>query len=460
MSGTDPADRRAAGDPAADPPPDPPVSAPPPVSPRPPAAPDAPRPPIGPTAEPTPDPPARLRACAGFGRFWAASSVSSFGDYVSIVAIGVLVVQVLHEQAAGVGLVNAARWVPYLVLGFVVGALVERSRRRPLLVVSDLGRGVLLGAVPVLALLGRLDLGALAALMVGFGLLSLVGDAAFQSFLPRLVPARLLTAANARLDQSDAVGQTAGPALGGGLVAVVGAPVAVLVDAVSYLASGLLLLTLRTVEPPGRRLTLRGVPADIAEGLRWIYRHPMLRPNALGTHGWFLCTAVTGAVLAPFALDTLGLGVTGFGLVVALAGVGGLAGALVSTRLGARWGVGPVIIGCRAVTALAWAVAALSPTGGPGWVVLGGAQLLVGLSMGAENANEMAYRQTITPDHLQGRVNSAIRSINRAMIVLGAPIGGLFADAVGYRVALGVAAGGFLLVAVGMAASRFRTARL
>jgi MFS family permease len=119
-----------------------------------------------------------------------------------------------------------------------------------------------------------------------------------------------------------------------------------------------------------------------------------------------------------------------------------------------------VIIGCRSVTALAWAVAALSPTGGPGWVVLGGAQLLVGLSMGAENANEMAYRQTITPDNLQGRVNSAIRSINRAMIVLGAPIGGLFADAVGYRVALGVAAGGFLLVAVGMAASRFRTARL
>src|ERR1700759_4152094 len=98
--------------------------------------------------------------------------------------------------------------------------------------------------------------------------------------------------------------------------------------------------------------------------------------------------------------------------------------------------MGPVVIACRAVTALAWAIAALSPAGGPGWLVLGGAQLLLGLSMGAENANEMAYRQTVTPDRLQGRVNSAIRSINRGMIVIGAPLGGILADAVGFRVAL------------------------
>jgi MFS family permease len=401
-------------------------------------------------------PPARLGDCAGFGRFWTASSVSDLGSYVSTVAIGVLVVEVLHEGAAGVGLVNAARWLPYLVLGLVIGALVERRRRRPLLVASDLGRGVLLLAVPALALVGRLDLAALAAIMVAFGTLSLVGDTAFQSFLPRLVPPPLLTAANARLDQSGAVAQTSGPALGGGLVSLVGAPGAILVDAVSYLASGFLLLTLPATEPPGRRISLREVPADVVEGVRWIYRHPVLRPLALGTHGWFLCSAVTGAVLAPFALDTLHLGATGFGLVVAVAGVGGLAGALVATRLERRFGAGPVIIGCRAATAVSWAIAAV----GPGWAALAGAQLLLGLSMGASNASEMGYRQAVAPDRLQGRVNSVIRSINRAMIVLGAPVGGLVADAVGHRVALGAAAGGFLVVAVGTAVSGARTARI
>jgi MFS family permease len=398
----------------------------------------------------------RLAGLPGFGRFWLASSVSDVGSYVSTVAIGVLVVQDLHEQAAGVGLVNAARWLPYLVLGLVIGALLERRRRRPLLVAADLGRGVLLVAVPVLALVGRLDLAALAALMVVFGALSLVGDTAFQSFLPRLAPPHLVTAANARLDQSGAVAQTSGPALGGGLVSLVGAPGAIVVDAASYLASGFLLLTLPTTEPAGQRIALREVPVDVVEGLRWVYRHPTLRPLALGTHGWFLCWAVTGAVLAPFALDTLGLGAAGFGLVVAAAGVGGLAGALAATRLGARWGAGHVVIACHAATAVSWAIAAFSP----GWVALAGAQLLLGLSMGAENANSMGYRQAVTPDRLQARTNSVIRSVNRAMIVLGAPLGGLVADAVGYRVALGAAAGGFLLVAVGMAASRVRTARV
>jgi MFS family permease len=401
-------------------------------------------------------PPVRLGACPGFGRFWAASAVSDLGSYVSTVAIGVLVVEVLHERAAGVGLVNAARWLPYLVLGLVIGALVERRRRRPLLVAADLGRGVLLVAVPVLAVVDRLDLGALAAIMVGFGALSLVGDTAFQSFVPRLVPPPLLTAANARLDQSAAVGQTSGPALGGALVSLVGAPGAILVDAVSYLASGFLLLSLPAAEPAGRRISLREVPADVVQGLRWIYRHPTMRSMALSTHGWFLCSAVTGAVLAPFALDTLGLDAAGFGLVLAVAGVGGLAGALAATRLGRRFGAGPVIIVCRAATAASWAIAAVSP----GWAALAGAQLLLGLSMGASNANEMGYRQVVTPDGLQGRVNSVIRSINRAMIVLGAPVGGLVADAVGHRVALGAAAGGFLLVAAGMAVSGARTARI
>jgi hypothetical protein len=104
----------------------------------------------------------------------------------------------------------------------LAGVLVERSRRRPLLVATDLGRGLLLVAVPLLALAHRLSL---PVLMAVFGLMSLVGDAAAQSFLPRAVPAHLLTAANARLDQSDAVAQTCGPALAGGLISVLGAPV-------------------------------------------------------------------------------------------------------------------------------------------------------------------------------------------------------------------------------------------
>jgi MFS family permease len=132
--------------------------------------------------------PARLRDCPGFGRLWTAATISGFGSYVTTLAIQVLIVVTLHEGATGVGLVSSTRWLPYLLFGLVAGVLVERSPRRPLLIATDLGRGLLLIAVPLLALTHKLSLVVLMAFMAVFGLLSLLGDAAFQSFLPRLAP--------------------------------------------------------------------------------------------------------------------------------------------------------------------------------------------------------------------------------------------------------------------------------
>ncbi|MQA81797.1 MAG: MFS transporter [Streptosporangiales bacterium] len=220
----------------------------------------------------------RLGDCPGYWRAWTAWTVSEFGTYVTTLAIQVLVVLTLHGGAAEVGLVNAARWVPYLVFGVVAGVLIDRVRRRPVLVVSDLGRGALLLAVPVLAFVHRLELVWLLVVMAVFGAMSLLGDAAAQAFVPRLVPPSLLTSAHARLDQSAAVAQTSGPALAGGLVSLVGAPLAVLVDAVSYLVSGLLLWRVRVEESAPRRVSLRGVPGEAVEGLAWVYRHATLRP--------------------------------------------------------------------------------------------------------------------------------------------------------------------------------------
>jgi MFS family permease len=245
------------------------------------------------------------------------------------------VVFTLHAGAAGVGLVSAARWLPYLLFGLVAGVLVDRSRRRPLLVITDLFRGLLLVAVPVLAMIHHLSLVVLMLFMAAFGLMSLLNDAASQSFLPRLVPANQLTSANARLDQSGAVAQSSGPAIGGGLVSLLTAPWAVLFDAVSYVASGLLLLRIPVSEPPRRPVSLQGVRREALEGLRWIYKHATLRPLALSTHGWFLCFAVAGTVLPLFVLRTLGISAFGYGVALSVAGVGALVGSLAATRLAA-----------------------------------------------------------------------------------------------------------------------------
>lgn len=404
---------------------------------------------------------ASLRECPGYGRFWAASTTSGFGTYVTTLALQVLVVVTLHGSAADVGVVNAARWLPYLLLGLVVGVLVDRRRRRPVLVGTDIGRGILLGAVPVLAATGTLRLPVLAGFMVVFGAMSLVHDAAFQSFLPRLVPPALLAHGNARLDQSDAVAQTSGPALGGGLVAALGAPLAVLVDALSYVISGVLLATIAVEEPVPADAGERDLGRELREGLSWVYRHRMLRALALGTHGWFACFGIVGAVFAPYALRTLHLGAFGLGVVLACAGVGGLAGSLAAPGLGQRFGAGRTVVTAHLLMPVSVALMAAAPGGGhlSGWLAVGTGQLMLGLGMGAMNANEMGYRQAVTPDRLQGRSNATMRSINRAMLVVAGPLGGLLGDAAGYRAALWTAAGGFLLVAVGLTVSPVRSAR-
>ena len=398
-------------------------------------------------------------AQGGFLRFWTAETVSGFGSAVTTIALQVLVLETLDGTAGDVGLLNGARWLPYLVLGLVVGALVDRRRRRPVLVVTDLGRAVLLGAIPLLWVVDRLTLPVLLGFMVVFGTLSLFSDAASQSILPRLVERRHLLSANARLDQSSAVAQTSGPVIGGALVTVLGAPVAVLVDAVSYLVSGVLVATVKvteTVSPRGEGLGMR---REIGDGLRWIYRHPVLAPLAVSTHGWFLFNSMLGTVFVPFVLQGLDLSAFQLGLTLAAAGVGGLVGSLLSTRLGLRYGAGRTVLASRFAQPVAWAVIALASQSPYVVGVLALGQFLYGFTLGAENANEMGYWQAVTPDELQGRTNATRRSINRAMIVVGAPLGGFLADAVGYRPVFWVGVVGFLVVTTGLALSPFRDVR-
>lgn len=412
----------------------------------------------------------QLGAHPAFTRLWTASSISDVGTFVTTVALQVLVIRTLNGSAFDLGLVNAGRWVSYLLFGLLAGALVDRVRRRPVLIWTDLGRGVLLAAVPVLSLTSRLSIGLLVLLIGLFGLLSLLNDAASQSYLPRLVPRSLLTAANVRLQQSAAIGQSAGPLVGGVLVGALGAPLAIVVDALSYLVSGVLIARIESSEPrsAAARLSLRALRQEIAAGVRYVYQHPRLRPMALGGHAWFLVNGMLSTVYAAFALDVLRLPAFQLGVTLALTGVGGVVGTAASTLAGRRFGIGAVIVGSRALHAVAFAVIAVAPAlstgrGGAGglWLTTataGAGQLVFGFGLGLEGPLEMAYRQSITPDAMQGRMNTTMRSVNRAAVVVGAPLGGLVGDAIGYRATLALGVIGFTLVSLAIGMSRLRSA--
>lgn len=405
------------------------------------------------------EPAARLRHDPGFRRFWAASTISDFGTSITSVALAVIIVSDLGGTAADVGLVQGATVAPYLVVGLFVGVLADRVRRKPLLVATDLGRAVVLAGVPLLAAVGTLTVPVLAALMAVFGLLSVLNAAAQQSFLPRLLPRNRLHRANTRLEQSSAAAQTAGPLFGGGLVTAIGAPLAVLADAVSFALSGLLIAA-TPVNDPRPRPAARSVLADLREGARWVYRHPTLRPLALSTHGWFLFHAVAVTAYVPYALRELGIGAAALGATFALAGVGSLLGSSASEALGRRVGIPATVVGSRLLEAGGFAVvtAAGGTDGSAVVVVVAAGQFLYGLGLGAEGPIELSYRQAITPDRLQGRMNATMRSLNRAAVVAGAPLGGLFADVVGLRPALWLGSAGVAAAGVLLAVSGFRAA--
>ncbi|MFJ4074081.1 MFS transporter [Curtobacterium sp. NPDC089991] len=386
-----------------------------------------------------------LRRVPGFRPYWSAATVSSFGSAVTAVAVPVLVVTVLHASPFEVGLVNAAQFLPYALFGLIVGAYVDRFRRKPLLIWASVGRGVCLSAIPVLWLTGLLNLWVTAAALFVFGILSVVGFAAAQSLLPRIVPRPLLLAANARVDQSDAAAQTVGPALGGVLVSIVTAPVAIALDAVSYFVDAVLIARVRVVEQTAARVAGARLRSDIADGLRWTYGHATLAPLALSTHLWFLANAAGLTVFATHTLRTLALPAAVYGAILAVSGVAMLLGATAAPRLGTRFGAGRTIIAARAAYPIAWAAITLTTVGTgvaapPGSVVVLFVAFAVhGAAAGCENANEMSLRQTVTPDALLGRMNGTMRSANRTLAASGALSGGAL---------MTVAGDGFALLAV------------
>lgn len=374
-------------------------------------------------------------ADARFGRYWAAATISSFGTAVTTVAMPVLVVQELDASAFSVGVVNAAQFVPYAVLGLVAGVYADRWRRRRMLVWSSVGRAATLGMLPVLWALGVLKVWALVVLLLGFGSFSVFAFAATQSLLPQLVPRNRLVRANARLDQSDAAAQTLGPVLGGGLVGLLGAPVAIAVDAVSYLVDAFLNGRLDVDETP-QVPARRRLRHEIGEGLRWTYRHHTLGPLAVSTHVWFVANAAGFTALAVVALRQMGLSAFVFGLLVACGGIATLVGATAAPMVGRRLGTGPAILATRATHPVAWLLVAGAPEFHAGVALLGAALVLQGLAMGVENANDTGYWQLATPDRLLGRANATRRSANRSAGAVGAVLGGLALTVVDEQVTL------------------------
>ncbi|AZS45271.1 hypothetical protein BWL13_02870 [Microbacterium oleivorans] len=400
-----------------------------------------------------------------FRLFWTATTIRAFGSSIANVAFQVLIVTVVAATPFQIGILSALGVAPYLFLGFIIGALMDRWNRQRTLVLTSIGRAVVLAAVPILLLLDRLEFWSLAVIMLTLGVLTLFAHSAEQPFVPQIVPRASLVSANARLGQSETVAGTAGPAAGGALLTLIGAPLIFVFEAVIHAVSAVLQSRIRVTESaPAPRAAGRHIGHDIAEGMRFTYRHKTLRPLALSVHVWFLGNSIVATVFAVFALRELGMPAWAYGIAVAFGGVGGFLGAIIAPAVGERIGAGRAILIGRSLTVVPWLLLAVAPLSNATNIVLlvvvvSIAQFLFGLAMGIEDANDISYRQAIAPDAIQGRMNATIRTTNRIVFFFGALGAGVLATWLGYSVSLGIAAAVFAVAALVIVFSPLRNAR-
>ncbi|MFF7286967.1 MFS transporter [Streptomyces griseorubiginosus] len=387
-----------------------------------------------------------------FVRYWASSAVSQFGDRVSEVAVPLVAVTVLDASAGQVAVLTALAWAPNL-LALVLGAWVDgRARKRRLLVLMDLVRAVVLLSLPVAHIWGHITLGQLYAVVLLGGLAGVVAGCAWQPLFARIVPRSSYVAANSSFSAARSASFVAGPAVGGGLVQALSAPVAVLADALSFVVSALLLGRAPVDEPaPAARSGTAGLALlrDAREGLLFVLRQPVLRAG-LGcttTINFFTFLAGTGMVVL-FADRELRLSPGAIGLTLGIGATGSLLGALTAPWLSRRIGVGRCVAVGAVLFPAPFALAAVA--GGPAWagaLLLGAAQFLVGLGVMWFDVPLNSLQAAVTPDALRSRVVGAYSTVNYGIRPLGAVVGGVLATTVGLRTTfVVVAAGGVLSV--------------
>ena len=372
-----------------------------------------------------------------FLRLWSAETVSQFGTQVSQLALPLTAVLVLDATAFQVAVLGTVEFLPFMLFTLPAGVWVDRLRRRPILIAGDFARAVLLISIPVAYLAGSLTLDQL--YVVGFlvGTCTVFFDVSYQSYLPSLVDREHIIEGNSKLEISRSAAQMGGPGLGGVLVQLLTAPYAILVDAASFLGSGLFILGIRKQEPaPEPHAVEAGKPSlwtELKEGLRFVLSNPNLRAQAACTATSNFFSQLVFAIVIVFLVRKIGLTPGVIGLVISLGSVGALIAAFTATRISARFGIGPTTIGVGLLWGPGTLLVALAPIGNAAIPVLVLAQLLLGFAVVVYNIVQVSYRQAICPPRLQGRMNSVMRFIVWGTIPLGSLTGGALGTTIGLR---------------------------
>lgn len=384
-----------------------------------------------------------------FLRLWGSLTVTSFGAQITNLALPLTAALLLRASPLQMGVLIALEAFPFALFSLFAGVLVDRTRKLPLIMVSNVTRGSILLLVPAAAWFDFLSMPIL--YLVGFvcGIANVVGGAAYQVLLAQMAGRRRLVEANSKVALGENSANLVGPGLAGGLIQLVTAPFAIVLDAATFVVSILMLRNIRTHDaaPASRGVDAATVWHEIGEGLKLVRQNAILWSLAWTVALWQLLHHMQMAVIILYATRELELSAGEVGLVFVFGGVGCLLAAAFAERISARFGVGPVIVHGLVLTAVGWQMFGLIAPGMTGAVfALGFAFLLFDFGATLFGINYMALRQAITPGRLLGRMTATMRFLTVSVAPLGSLLGGALGEWLGLRATLlAVGALGLLL---------------
>ncbi|MGV4989043.1 MFS transporter [Streptomyces sp. NRAIS4] len=393
-----------------------------------------------------------------FGRLFAATALGQLGDRIIFLALPLVAIAALHADEFQVGLLAAMTSAGSLLVGLPAGAWVDRTRKRSVMISTDLARALFLLTVPVAWWAGLLTIWWLYAVALVHGVLTVFFDVAYVSYLPHLVGRSNLVEGNSKLSAIRSVTSISGPTVAGPLVGLVGAPATLLVSSTGMAMSGLLAITIRKREEKPEPSEHPQLVREIKEGLKFVVKYPTLRAIMLGDAVFNLFLVMYQTMLLVFLEREVGLQSFGIGLILSGMGFGALLGALLATRVSKRVGQGPVIWLASLVTC---PLTVLMPLARAGWSVYVAAIGLAVLSLGGvvRVVAQSSFQQALTPDRLLGRMSATTRFVSWGGIPLGGLLGGASGSVFGAAGTLWIGAAGMTLSALPNFLSPLRTMR-
>ena len=375
----------------------------------------------------------RLWRHPDFLRLWAGETVSLFGGQVTSLALPTLAILLLHASAFQVGLLVALQFLGFPTLGLIAGVWADRLRRRPIMIIGDLGPMLALASLPIAYLLHALTLVQLYAVALCMGVFDVFFEVAYQSYLPTLIDRQDLVEGNQKLEFSHSASHIGGPAMGGVLIQLYGAALATVAGAAALLASALALLSIRKAEPQPTttsRLASGRFLDEMRDGVQLVVGNPILRSTAACSATTSLGAYIVMAVWLLFAYRRLQLSPSQVGFVLTLGSLGYIPGALAAAALPKALGLGRTLTLASLTQGLGFVGIPLALFGAPIPILIT-MWLLINLPSPVFSINQISLRQLITPDRLQGRVNATMRTLVWATMPVGSLVGGIFGSVVG-----------------------------